>query len=298
MFESTSTLSRFFLLGLLCVTALVFNTRSSLAKNPLVMTISNGEASITGGSWAIGDDLYVSLAGPPSTLFTVELIDHQETVILSTTAQSDSTGLVAPFMLWFRSGVVGCDVPEDIDPSQARYEDFEQADLFLGGQPFVVKARESSGSQSATRHLTALPDPDSRIFFSDLHGCPRSLYGSSESIFLSGRHFSSDPFEVALFLVSQENPISPPNHILEVRQEWLLVPQSFPPVPLTILWTRQVWSGRNSQVGNYAAILRQFTGTTDYILHPDDQLLGLPEGRNPHGATIHEGDCTDPCCDG
>ncbi|NJL29282.1 MAG: hypothetical protein HC897_16060 [Thermoanaerobaculia bacterium] len=134
-------------------------------------------------SHAIGDDLWVGLQGAaPGRVYSLELRDESGWVVASVQVDTDRFGSVLPTLLWSHSGVVGCDPGANPDPSSYRFDDFDQAEAFLGGRVFSLFALDSTRSDVAKMSLPLDVRTTPMIYVGDASGCPRWTFAIGDDV--------------------------------------------------------------------------------------------------------------------
>lgn len=266
---------------------------SRAAGTATLVQVGDGERPVA--EHVAGDDLHVALDGAaPGTTYRLTLVDETETVIAEEIATADETGRAAS-LLWFRSGVVGCDPTSQPDPALYRFRDFDQAEAVLAGERrFEVRVVEAAtGAIVEERSLPVKVDTSKpRFFFADGSGCPRSTFVEGEALYLGARGLAGDGQDAVVFLVDGSFVPALGESLRDVRPEYSAAAQTISIDPGQTSFTELLWVA--PEPGDYGAVVR-----LDDILDPrfrdgDDWIGGShPESgeRSPHGITISPWDC-------
>ena len=269
------------------------------AASPRPLTLLNGDQPVSNGIWTLGNDLYIAVNTAPNTPLRATLLDEFKRPIASLSFNSGPSGRVRDLLMWFRSGVVGCDVGAGPDPIDYRFRDFDQLEASMTGRTVEVRLSDDGGKELATETLSLIADVKPRYYFSDASACPRSRFKTDEDVYLSGRNGDAGARRNAFFLVEQDQPVSEQGLILEARPSYSIVPQTTLPGYGRGSFTIFLWNQSESVLGRYGAIVRHFTGNTDYQLKGGDIGIGVldRDGKGTHGIAIVDNECTDPTCD-
>lgn len=142
----------------------------------------------------LGDDLRVGIHGAaPGTVYQLRLVDGTNQLIASKTLTTDTSGAVAPTLLWQHTGVVGCDPGAQPNPSAWLFERFEDAEERSGETLALVLTKATSGGTAARLRLPVFADPATpRFYLSDGAACPRFEHEEGAARWVSGVHL--EPF--------------------------------------------------------------------------------------------------------
>jgi hypothetical protein len=161
-----------------------------------------------------GSSLYVGAAGlrPDTTYeFRVALGDHaprslREAVSFARSS-SDQAGNIAPFVLWYQAGVIGCS-PRVSEEARSRnpmsFRTFDESERALAGKVLTVSAypverdrtgripphKLKVGDEASVIHLPVIKRRNPAVYTSDKNGCllNSQLTGDTD-LFVSGRNF-------------------------------------------------------------------------------------------------------------
>lgn len=270
------------------------------------LKLSNGEVRST--RHVAGDDLYVEvLSALPSKPVELRLVDgfsgglganppqDMGFEVASFNVTTDTVGHLDPTLLWFRSGVVGCDDHSRVDPLELRFESFDQAELFLPAARLQVLLLDIAGDVLALVGVPVdIPHHQTRYFFSNSQGCPRSVFDEDENIYLSARQAYPGTLNTALFFVDTDHPLTEAGEIDERRALYAQVPQVLSANEGAGEWTTLMWPAQDTVPGLYGGLVRLFSGWTGYTLEDTDFSVGafFDDGsRGLHGIRVREWEC-------
>ncbi|MEM1179942.1 MAG: hypothetical protein AAGM22_16495 [Acidobacteriota bacterium] len=273
---------------------------STAVAHSQTLPLSNGRAPIT--ALEIGDDLLVLLPHAlPAVPLELRLLDEAQQTVASVFPVAVPLDRSIPVPLWIRSGVVGCDSPNQQSPLNFRFRDFQEATAHLKNRTFTVELRTELGQIYGTASVPFATDPadDGQLYFSDASGCPRFVFEETEPVYLSG--YRADYRDgIALFLVDPDNDTTASREILEVRPFHQTTPHLIFGTLVSDSWTHLAWPAATSVPGHYGAIVGSALNRNDFSLRSEDRGVGAlddltADGRTVHGMTIQEEECPD--CD-
>ncbi len=238
----------------------------------------------------IGDDLWVQAYGlAPAQALDLVLADDNGNPLRRIELSTGRDGSLGPVLLWFRTGVVGCDpcrTPGEIPPLE--FSSFPEAETSLLGRTFSVRLEQPAQARSLpspgllTVELNLVQPRDTRFFFSDQNGCPRYRFGLQEDVYLGS--FGLNPNPIRVFLVG-------------ARPSWTRSGSLFHEIrgfsTGVVLWPRAssprllAWGG-TLPAGAYAGVLRDNVGDTRQVITGGDFLLIRLE-QDPFGPTADDG---------
>lgn len=122
---------------------------------------------------------------------------------------TDPRGTIAPFILWYESGVIGCAKrpPIEADPERLRFRSFDDAERFLAGRTLTVSIHPVDREQLLTRRaiseiqvdkpavvfrLPIAPRRSPMVYPSDRNGCLMNALQvrDEDDLYVSGRNFA------------------------------------------------------------------------------------------------------------
>jgi hypothetical protein len=178
----------------------------SLPKRGIYVVDSGGRPS---AALEIGASLETGVRGlQPKRMYEFEVTLADKRVSYAR-LMSDARGNIAPFVLWFQSGVIGCSV-ESLKTGQyypIAFRDFDEAERSLKGQKLTLTVREAGPPRRTGTQAPAAPAAASRpvaqlvvpmvprrspmVFPADKDGCLlNSAEAASRDMFVSGRNFA------------------------------------------------------------------------------------------------------------
>lgn len=161
-------------------------------------------------SVAIGENVEVGASGlVPGRGYELDLTLDGRRVGFARAA-ADSRGEIAPSILWYQSGVIGCSGDWKIESARrpVAYRTFEEADRALSGRTLQLQVREAvpvdprrndrseafrptRGRVVASRPLPATRSPAPQIYPSTAEGCLlNSAEARTRDMYVSGRGFT------------------------------------------------------------------------------------------------------------
>lgn len=162
------------------------------AAGPRVMAVDSGGRPIE--TLQIGSSLEMTAAQlePRAQYeFRVTFDGEPDRLISFARVTSDGRGTIAPFVLWFHSGVTGCSTRPADERRPVRFRTFEEAEQALRGRVLRVTAR-GVRSDRAVLDL-ALPvsgRSSAMVYPSDRNGCLlNSLETATGDLYVAGRNF-------------------------------------------------------------------------------------------------------------
>lgn len=160
----------------------------------------------------IGDDLYAGLrGGSPGATYDFRVLAPDGSLITGAYGGADGAGTVNRFLLWRRSGVVGCDCAAGADPDRYRFADFVEAERRLNGAILRVQVLAPGGVEVAHAALPAIAVDREITYFADAFGCPRRIFRSGERVYLSFLHPDRGRSSRRIFLApSRSWPVGEP----------------------------------------------------------------------------------------
>lgn len=163
----------------------------------------------------------VSLAGRPG---------EADTFLSLARTGTDAGGTVAPFILWYHSGVIGCATRPADERRPLKFRSFEEADAALRGRTLRITAQQvpraermselvAGPAQGPVAFDMALPIETRRspmVYPSDHTGClVNSVLTESQDLWVSGRNFA--PGEaVAISVVPNQRAWSVGDRVTDV----------------------------------------------------------------------------------
>lgn len=238
------------------------------------LQLSNG--SLASSQLMIGDDLWVGLKdAAPGATYDFRLLSAGGALITGAYGTADAAGAVAPFFLWGRTGVVGCDCGAGADPELFRFETFEQAETALSGKSLYLQVLTLSGVQVARTAIPALATRREISYFSDGAGCPRGTFKAGEAVHMSFLHPDrSQPSRKIFVAASKPWPVGEPIRDLRGAVQSVSLPALGDRVTLPL--------GISIPTpGSYDGIVRKEQVLDSIRFGPDFVLA------NPQGSTIY-----------
>lgn len=260
----------------------------AVAQDLPAALLSNGVMPLT--QLLVGDDLWVELSqGTPSLNYRLNLSGPGGLPLASELVLTDAAGHVPPTLLWARTGVAGCDPCVVADPTLFIFEDFEQAELALGGLTLQLEVALMDGTAVAIAAIPVLAPPRPILYFSDQSGCPRKVFAAGEQIYLSQVHGSPDDRGARLFLVGASPGWAIGDPITDVRA----TPQTLAPAGGGKLATWPVAGIATLPAGDYQGLLRR-NSVGDLVFLDSDELIAdrVACGPGHGGITITVEICT------
>lgn len=180
-------------LGLRGATLALLGLLFSMAPAAQAQILAVHRQGSTVSDHVLGNNLWVSVSrARPNRFYQLALKDEMGTVVHSASVTTDASGVLPPYLLWHRSGVLGCDPNASIDPIQYRFRLFEDAET-LAGRTFSIQLSDplTTGGPVATKSLPLVASPAPRFYYSDGSGCPRFVFIGTEPIWVSAIHLPS-----------------------------------------------------------------------------------------------------------
>lgn len=201
---------------------------------------------------------------------------------------ASAAGQVAPFVLWYQSGVVGCSVPGREKPLPFSFRTFEDAEQALAGKRLVVTIhpveRDPSGQTPPMRlavgeavsrfELPVQPRVSALAYPSDAEGClVNAREAQTADAFVSGRSFASGE-EVEVVLVPNQRAWSVGDAVADATGEGPVKVKANERGRFTV----KVWSQARQRRGAFDIVVRRRLGERDEkiparILRPVDLAL-------------------------
>jgi hypothetical protein len=178
-------------------------------------------AAVDGGGRSIrevqaGSSLFVAARGlAPNTHYQVRFsangrpAESLRDAVGFAVVATDARGSIAPFVLWYESGVIGCSKRNRIepDPEHLRFRSFEDAERILAGRTLTITVHPVPREQLTTRKppeairteaavaVLRLPVSKRRspmLYPSDKNGCLVNALQvrDEDDLYVSGRHFA------------------------------------------------------------------------------------------------------------
>ncbi|HUR82112.1 MAG TPA: hypothetical protein VM733_15205 [Thermoanaerobaculia bacterium] len=123
--------------------------------------------------------------------FRVTFEGEPDRLISFARVTADARGTVAPFVLWFHSGVVGCSTRPADERRVVRFRTFEDAEQALRGKVLRVTARGVKSERTALDLTLPISGRSSAMVYpADRNGCLlNSLETATGDLYVAGRNF-------------------------------------------------------------------------------------------------------------
>ncbi|MEM6794684.1 MAG: hypothetical protein AAF725_11945 [Acidobacteriota bacterium] len=271
------------------------SSEAAASQRPVpTLELWDGASAIS--SLTVGDDLWVSVSGASTrSPFRVVLLASSGSQIAETEVFAGAHRDPRPSLLWFRSGIKGCDRLDILDPASYRFRDHAEAESWLDQETLRVVLYDPSGQRLSQRILPTRVGGKTRYFFSDASACPRSVFRTHQDVYLSGYRVEPSGEDTTLFLVDQEFPLSFGRVINEVRAAYQVYPQTLSSQLAGDSWTELMWPSGSTTRGKFGAFVRVGGDPKSFDLNVKDVSVGsyipLEDDRNPHGITIMDWGC-------
>ena len=176
------------------------------AAGPRVMAVDGGGRPIE--TLQIGSSLEMTateLEPRAQYEFRVTFDGEPDRLVSFARVTSDARGTIAPFVLWFHSGVIGCSTRPADERRPLRFRTFEEAEEALRGRVLRVTAH-GARSDRAVLDL-ALPvsgRSSAMVYPADRNGCLlNSLETGTGDLYVAGRNFAPGE-ELAISIVPNQ----------------------------------------------------------------------------------------------
>lgn len=176
------------------------------AKGPRVTAVDSGGRPIE--RLQIGSSLEMTAAElePRAQYeFRVTFDGEPDRLISFARVTADARGTIAPFVLWFHSGVIGCATRPADERRPVRFRTFEEAEEALRGRVIRVTARGVKSDRAALDlALPISPRSSAMVYPADRDGClVNSLETATGDLYVAGRNFAPGE-EVAISIVPNQ----------------------------------------------------------------------------------------------
>jgi hypothetical protein len=163
------------------------------AKGPRVQPVDGGGRPIE--SLQAGSSLEMTASGlePRSPYeFRLTFADEPDRMVSFARVTTDARGAIAPFVLWFHSGVIGCATRRADEQRPVRFRTFEEAEEALRGRTLRVVARAANSDRTAFEVALPMTGRSSAMVYpADRNGClVNSLETASADLYVAGRNFA------------------------------------------------------------------------------------------------------------
>ncbi len=141
----------------------------------------------------IGDSLSVSLSGMPAgDPVEIRLLDEKDREWTAARVVADKRGRVAPFMIWYHSGVIGrrpSGLRMEFEPAVA-FQDFDEAFDYFGNQSLRFTVSTVKGELLLEQKLNLGKPTRPMVYPSDSEGIlMNSMHVAEDRMFVAGRNF-------------------------------------------------------------------------------------------------------------
>lgn len=143
----------------------------------------------------VGDSVSIGLRGmPPGEAVEILLEDEDGNEWSGARVNVDKAGNVAPFLLWYHSGVIGRrpnGLKMEFEPKVA-FERFEEAEEYFSGKALIVSVRTLEKRILLQEKLGLAKAERPMVFASDEEGVlMNSMHVEKDRMFVSGKRFTS-----------------------------------------------------------------------------------------------------------
>ena len=158
---------------------------SAAARPSVAVAFSNGSQPIS--QLLIGEDLYATLSqAQPEIGLELQLFAPDGVQLAAETVITDAAGNTPPVLLWWRTGVVGCNPCLAADPAVWRFQNFSQAEAQLAQQTLTLDVVDPFSQQVLESFSLQVAAPGQEIaYFSGPNGCPREEFKVGKPIYLT-----------------------------------------------------------------------------------------------------------------
>ena len=258
----------------------------ALGGNPASAAVLHLTAPAAGevAELEIGDDLRIEASGLGARrAVDILLLDDGGAELRRLEARTGADGSLPSTLLWFRTGVVGCDrirFPDEILPLE--FATFQGAEAALLGRTFSVLLKPPAGRQViSAKRFTFVPRRSARFFFADGEGCPRYRFETEEDIYLARYGGAEEVLRVFVIGArSRWRGSGQRFHESHGREEGALA--------LPSAGGELLSQAGALPVGSYAAVLRFDLNDTRQVFVDGDVFL-IPEEIEDEGPTNDDG---------
>ena len=162
------------------------------ATGPRVVAVDSGGRPIE--TLQIGSSLEMTaseLEPRAQYEFRVTFDGEPDRLISFARVTSDTRGTIAPFVLWFHSGVVGCSTRPADERRPVRFRTFDEAEQALRGRVLRVTARGVKSERAVVDLALPVSGRNSAMVYpADRNGCLlNSLETATGDLYVAGRNF-------------------------------------------------------------------------------------------------------------
>jgi hypothetical protein len=208
-----------------------------------------------------GASVQVSLAGlRPAEPYTIVLSDTGGALVSWARLTSDAVGAIAPFVLWYHTGIVGCTRGTEQLRGPHWFQSFEEAGRALAGRALRLEVRDRRQQVVATDSLPLASAPRLPVLHAgNQAGCfLSSVAEGKEDVYAVGRDFPAGSI-VEVYLVPAQTrwPLRAPLRDIRGRNRTRAV--------LTVRlganetgFVARLWTAAETRVGSYDLIARHY----------------------------------------
>ena len=221
----------------------------------------------------IGDSLSISLSGMPSgEPIELRLLDEKEREWTGARVVADGKGQIAPFMIWYHSGVIGrrpSGLKMDFEPEVA-FQSFEEANEFFADQSLRFLVSSIKGEVLLEQNLVLNKSQRPMVYPSDAEGIlMNSMHVKEDRMFVTGKNFRPGD-KVSIAVVRNQYSWIEGDELIDVTgKEGPDGPESVE-VGRDGRFTVAVWDDVRKVPGAFDIIVRVNGDFRDRRLRPDD----------------------------
>jgi len=209
----------------------------------------------------IGDSLSIGLQGMPrGEPLEIRLLDDKGVEWSGARVNADGRGIVAPFMLWYHSGVIGkrpSGIKIEFEPKNA-FRTFEEAEDYFSNRGLRVIVSSIKGRIFLERKFELNKPNRPTVFSSDAKGIlMNSMHVEEDRMYVSGRNFKPGE-KLSVAVVRNQHRWIKGDLVSEVE------------VNKAGRFTIPVWDNQRKLPGNYDIIVRRGDDFRDPVLRADD----------------------------
>lgn len=256
------------------------------------ITIGDGSGNAV-RDLTIGRNVVAGATGlSPGRLYELLLLDDRGTLVSMLRLSADKAGAIAPAVLWYQSGVVGCGAATENHLKQPhRFRTFEEAESKLRGRSFAIELREAVKRGAArpkaiaSRRFGVSTDRTPVVYFSDAKGCLMNATDGSDEVSITGRNFLRGTIaDIAVVEDQAEWRLGDPFADVRRLKETQVVRLAEGATGFTV----PVWRRGAVPVGTYDVIVRPYQSGSDRAVTPFIDYRDVVGWRGDVGIVVYD----------
>jgi len=221
----------------------------------------------------IGDSVSIGLRGmPQGKPLEIRLLDDNDVEWSGARVNADGRGVVAPFMLWYHSGVIGQrpnGIQIEFEPKYA-FRTFEEAEKYFSNRSLRVVVSTIEGKVLLERKFALNKPNRPTVYSSDAEGTlMNSMHVDEDRMFVSGRNFKPGE-KLSVAVVRNQHRWVKGDLVSDVTGSDERSDVESVVVNKAGRFTVPVWDNKRKLPGSYDIIVRVGDDFRDPILRPDD----------------------------